>query len=162
MNIDMKWLEEHVFLCKLDGEDQKMVEGLFEVVPYSNGDLIVSEGEPGGELFLLRSGRADISCHSNGNNVRVAEANEGSLFGEMGFLTGDLASATVIAVEDCVVYKLSRGSYSELMMKKQDLVYALFAYMLVHTSGVIRRMNEEHVTLQNSISGLEDCMELVG
>ena len=131
-----------------------MVEGLFEVASYSNGDLIVSEGEPGGELYLLRSGKADISCHSNGISVRVAEASEGPIFGEMSFLTGDLASATVMAVEDCVVYKLSRGSYSELMIKNQDLVYSLFAHMLVHTSSVIRRMNEEQVTLQNSIAGL--------
>ncbi len=154
MNIDIKWLEEHVFLCKLDAEDQKMVEGLFEVATYSNGARIVSEGEPGGELYLLRSGKADISCHSNEKSVRVAQAGEGSLFGEMSFLTGDLASATVMAVEDCVVYRLSRGSYSELMIKNQDLVYALFAHMLVYTSGVIRRMNEEQVTLQNSIAGL--------
>ena len=153
MNIDIKWLEERVLLCKLGEEELKMVEGLFEVASYSDGDLILSEGEPGGELYLLRSGKADISCHSNGNSVRVAEAGEGSLFGEMSFLTGDVASATVMAVGDCVVYNLSRGAYSELMIKNQDLVYALFAHMLVHTSGVIRRMNEEHVTFQNRIAG---------
>jgi len=153
MKIDMEWLEEHVLLCKLNEDDRKMVEGLFEVASYSSGDLIVSEGELGGELYLLRSGSADISCLSGGKSVRVASAGEGSLFGEMSFLTGDVASATVTAVEDCVVYKLSRGAYSELMLKNQDLVYALFAHMLVHAAGVIRRMNEGHVALQNSVTG---------
>ncbi|MFC1536537.1 Crp/Fnr family transcriptional regulator [Pseudomonadota bacterium] len=149
MKVDMEWLEEHVLLCKLSEDDRKMIEGLFEVASYLPGDVIVSEGAPGGKLYLLRSGRAEISCLSGGKRVPIATADADSLFGEMSFLTGDVASATVTADENCVVYELSRGGYSELMLKNQDLVYALFAHMLVHTAGVIRRMNEGHVAHQH-------------
>jgi CRP-like cAMP-binding protein len=153
MDIDIEWLEEHVLLCKLSGEDRVLVAGLFDVASYSKGDVIVTQGTPGGELYLLRSGRADITCLSGGQSIRVAVAREASLFGEMSFLTGDVASATVTAKEDSVVYKLSRSAYSELMTKNQDLVYALFAHMLVHAGSIIRHMNEEQVALQNYITG---------
>ncbi|MCF7821040.1 MAG: cyclic nucleotide-binding domain-containing protein [Mariprofundaceae bacterium] len=153
MDIDIEWLEEHVLLCKLSGEDKVLVAGLFEVAGYSKGDVIVTQGTPGGELYLLRSGRADISCRSGDQDIRVAVVREASLFGEMSFLTGNVASATVTAKEDSVIYKLSRSAYSELMIKNQDLVYALFAHMLVHAGSVIRHMNEEQLALQNYIAG---------
>lgn len=153
MNIDFEWLEEHVLLCKLNDEDRALLNGLFELSNYAAGDAIVSQGEPGGELYLLRSGRADITCMSGGHTVRVAVAREAALFGEMSFLTGDVASATVTAKDESVIYKLSRGAYSELMINNQDLVYALFAHMLVHAGSVIRSMNEEQVALQNYITG---------
>jgi CRP/FNR family cyclic AMP-dependent transcriptional regulator len=153
MNIDIEWLEEHVLLCKLSGEDKVLVAGLFEVASYPKGDVIVTQGTPGGELYLLRSGSADITCLSGGQNIRVAVAREAWPFGALSFLTGDAAMATITAKEDSVVYKLSRGAYSELMMKNQDLVYALFTHMLVHAGDAIRHMNEEQVALQNYITG---------
>lgn len=153
MSIDFEWLEENVLLCKLNDEDRTLLDGLFGVFNYTTGDEIISQGEPGGELYLLRSGRADITCMSGGHSIRVAVAKEAALFGEMSFLTGDVASATVTAADESVIYKLSRGAYSELMIKNQDLVYALFAHMLVQAGSVIRSMNEEQVALQNYIKG---------
>ncbi len=153
MNIDTEWLEEHVLLCKLNDEDKALLDSLFEVSSYSTGDVIVAQGESDGELYLLYSGSADITCMSEGQNIRVAIARAASLFGEMSFLTGDVASATVTAKEESVIYRLSRSAYSELMIKNQDLVYALFAHLLVHAGSVIRRMNEEQVALQNYITG---------
>jgi len=153
MNIDHEWLEEQVMLCKLSSEDREILNGLIEVSTYSKGDVIVSEGQPGGELYLMRSGSADITCISGGESVRVAVVREGSMFGEMSFLTGDVANATVTAREDSIVYRLSRGAYSELMVRNQDLVYALFAHMLVQAGSAIRRMNEEQIALHNYITG---------
>ena len=71
MDIDFEWLEEHVLLCKLNNEDRTLLEGLFELSNYSSGDEIVTQGEPGGELYLLRSGRADITCMSAGQTVKA-------------------------------------------------------------------------------------------
>jgi CRP-like cAMP-binding protein len=129
------------------------MESLFEISEYQASDVIVMQGDAGGELYLLRTGSADITCRSDGKNLRVASIGEGALFGEMSFLTGDPISATVTAKEACIVYSLSRSAYSELMINNQDLVYSLFAHMLVHAGTIIRQMNEEQIALQNYIAG---------
>ncbi len=151
MKIDIEWLEERVFLCKLNDEDKELLGNLFEVLSYNVGDVVVRQGEPGGKIFLIRSGSACITCDSDGERIRVADIGESSMFGEMSFLTGDAIRATVTASEDSVIYSLSRGAYSEMMIKNQDLVYSLFAHMLVHAGSVIRRMNDEHVALQKQV-----------
>lgn len=153
MNIDIEWLEEQVFLCKLSREDSVLLDNLFVVSSYAIDDVVVKQGESGGELFLMRSGSARITCDSDGEKIQVADIGEGAMFGEMSFLTGDAIRATVTVSEDSVIYSLSRRAYSELMVKNQDLVYSLFAHMLIHAGSVIRRMNDERVALYKQMNG---------
>ena len=153
MTIDIHWLEEKVLMRKLDDVEAQLLTDLVDISEYKAGDTIVEQGKPGGVLYVLYSGVADITCHSHGHDVRVATADETSLFGEMSFLTGEDSSASVVAQKDCVVYSLTRAAYSEMMQKNQDLVFALFTHILVHAATAIRHMNEEHLALQQYIMG---------
>ena len=153
MAMDVKWLEEKVLLRKLDAAEVALLQDLVEVKEYAPGEKIMEQGKSSGVLYMLRSGVADITCSGNGADMRVATAREASLFGEMSFLTGEPASATVTAQKPCVVYSLTRSAYSELMQKNQDLVFALFTHLLVHAASVIRKMNEEHLAFQQYLMG---------
>jgi len=149
--IDSGWLEEKVLLCKLSDEDCNLLDSLFEVVRFAAGDIMLAQGDAGGFLNLLRSGEAEVAYESDGHQVRVALLDEAALFGEMSFLTGEPAGATVTASQACEVYRLSRGAYSQLMIENQDMVYSLMAHMLVNAGSVIRRMNDEQVVLKNLV-----------
>jgi len=153
MKIDCEWLEENVFLCKLNSEERALLETLYEVLEFSADDRIVRQGDMGGQLYLIRSGTARISYRSDDESVQVSKIGEGALFGEVSFLTGDPIGATVKADEGSVVYSLSRSAYSEMMVKNQDLVYSLFAHMLVYAGSVIRNMNIEQSVLRKQLSG---------
>jgi len=153
MGIDKDWLEEKVLMRKMDDSEIEMLKKLVDVAEFKTGDTIMEQGNNAGILYTLRSGTAKISCSNNGEEVRLAVIDETSLFGEMSFLTGEAASATVTAKTDCVVYSLTRAAYSELMQKNQDIVFALFTHLLVHAGNVIRKMNKEQLALQQYISG---------
>lgn len=99
MTIDHGWLEENLLLCKLNNEDREALNSLIEPTRYEVGDVIVREGEAGGELYIIRSGSAEIRCRSEGQDVHVADVQEGFMFGEMSFLTGSAVNATVAARE---------------------------------------------------------------
>ncbi|MDQ6954352.1 MAG: cyclic nucleotide-binding domain-containing protein [Mariprofundaceae bacterium] len=153
MTLDTKWLEEKVLLRKLDSVEISLLQKLLQITEYAASEKIMLQGQAGGTLYLLRSGEANITCQGNDHEIRVATAHEASLFGEMSFLTGEEASASVTAQKTCIVYSLTRTAYSELMQKNQDLVFALFTHLLAHAASVIRHMNEEHLALQHYISG---------
>ncbi len=153
MSIDVAWLEDNVLRRKLTDEEKKKLAGVVEEVTFHKGDVIMKEGEVGGTLYLLRSGSADIYRNMGGQDQRLATVREGALFGELTFLTGGSASATVRANEDCVVYKMTRDGYARLMQTNQDLVFALFTYILSYTTQVIRHMNEETAGLMAYITG---------
>ncbi len=151
--IDVAWLEENVLKCKLTDEEKQKLAGVVERVVFSKGETIVSEGDQGGVLYLLRKGSADILKDTGNGQQRLTTVRDGALFGEITFLTGEPASASVVANDECIVYRMTRDGYTKLMQTSQELVYALFTYMLVYQAKIVRKMNEEHAGMMEYMTG---------
>lgn len=153
MSIDFDWLESNVLGYQLNAEEREALSTAIVEEDFAKGGRIISQGQPGGMLYLLQSGTAEIDYEYNGERVHIANAKEGALFGEMTIFTGEATSASVTATKACKVYKVSRDGLSVLMAKNQNVVFALFAYMLVYSSRIIRHMNEEHTAMLHYITG---------
>jgi CRP/FNR family cyclic AMP-dependent transcriptional regulator len=152
MKIDTTWLEETVFGRSLSGEELEALGSIMQADSTAKGEKIVTQGQPGGVLYILRSGNALVQRDAV-NPIDVATVEEGAVVGEMSFLTDDAASAHVVAKSDCIVYSITRSGFSELMNRHEELAFALFVYILRHTATVIRHMNEEHVSMMEYIVG---------
>jgi len=153
MSIDFDWLGKEILDRNLSENDISALDARMTARDYAKNEMIVSQGQPGGTLYILRSGMADVETDVNGDRIHIAAASEGALFGEMTFLTNEVASAHVTAKQDCVVYRITHDDFSQLMTNHQDLVYALVAYMLLYSSKVIRGMNEKHISMLHYITG---------
>ncbi len=153
MDIDYTWLEENFFNQRFTSEQKTLVAQEMEVSEYKAGSMIVAQGSLGNAIYVIQSGAAYIDCNCNGEDMRVGTAKSGDLVGEMSFLTGNEASATVTARDDCIIYKLSRDSFTMLMKKNPELAYAIFAHLLTHTAKVIRQMNAEKAAVHHYMSG---------
>jgi len=70
----------------------------------SAGHNLMSEGEMASELYFIQSGR--LAVYAKG--VHVAELGPGALIGEVGFLTGSAAIATVVADSDARLIAFDR------------------------------------------------------
>lgn len=75
------------------------------------GEIIFAQGDESREIYYLHSGRMSI----NVNGVDVAETKEGEIFGEMAHITGEKRTATIKAITDCVLLKISPHDFDELM-----------------------------------------------
>ncbi|MDQ6993134.1 MAG: cyclic nucleotide-binding domain-containing protein [Mariprofundus sp.] len=153
MDIELAWLEENVFKAPLDEKQHQQLRNVFKAVTLTKGDTIVKEGEKGGILYLVRSGSVDVFQNLDGTEQRVAGLREGSMIGEVTFLSGDEATATVVATEECVVYTIDRTGLGELMQTSSELVFVLFTFMLLYQSKLFRTIKAEHVKLMTFMSG---------
>jgi len=154
MQIDFDWLGKEILDRELSEEDKAALADVMSAHTVPKGETIVTQGQPGGVLRILRSGRADVETEDvSGERVHIATVGEGALFGEMTFLTNEAASATVTAKEDSVVYLMTRDGLSKLMNSRQELVFAIVAYMLLYAARVIRGMNEKHISMLHYITG---------
>jgi len=153
MEIDLSWFREQILGRDLDDAEQEAIRRWFDVRTFACGESVIAQGTPGNTLFILRSGAADVMLDAHGTRQRIVTAREGALLGELTFLTGEPASANVVARETCIVYTISRTAFSEMMREQQGLVFLLFAHMLEHTAKVIRHMNEEHIGMMQYIMG---------
>ncbi|MFY8216964.1 MAG: cyclic nucleotide-binding domain-containing protein [Chthoniobacterales bacterium] len=78
----------------------------FEVFPA--GSTIVSEGDAGLCMYVILSGRVQVAVHSPGEPVPLAELTNGDFFGELALVDDGPRSATVTAIEETRVLRITR------------------------------------------------------
>ena len=64
------------------------------------GSVIVRQGDPGDEAFVIESGRCIVYSDSGGDRAQLRELGPGDLFGETAIFSGSARSATVEAADD--------------------------------------------------------------
>jgi CRP-like cAMP-binding protein len=94
-------------------------------VRFQQGQTIIHEGEPGDEMFLVQVGRVQVVEGSGRHALPLAELGMGDLFGEIALLTGNLRTATVIALTDVDLWVLGKADFDELVAAYPALALAL-------------------------------------
>ena len=88
-----------------------------EEVEYPAGAVIVRQGEIGTSMYIIVDGR--VRVHDGGKVL--GEMKAGEVFGELSALDPKPRSATVTALEETQVFKMSQDSLYELMSEHTDL-----------------------------------------
>ena len=81
------------------------------------GTTIIREGDPGQVMFVIVEGLVRVV--QGGRDVALLQARD--VFGELSVLDPETRSASVIAVEDTVLFELSHESVEDLMASNIDL-----------------------------------------
>lgn len=93
----------------LDAEEREALAEMLDCRDYKSGDTIFHYGDPGGEIFILRSGRVEVFIESDdGEKIILAENERGDVIGELSFLDGGPRTATAVAREDTQVLTMHR------------------------------------------------------
>jgi CRP/FNR family transcriptional regulator len=83
---------------------------------YKAGQVVVREGEPGTELFIIVRGSATGRVRtSSGRDGRLMSFAPGTVAGELAVLADDTRSATVTADEPLVCLVLQHDAFIEMM-----------------------------------------------
>jgi len=129
MAINFDWLENIFFNRSLSDEEKALLQGLKEY-KHRQSERIIEQGSAGGNLFILHAGKVSVEVTKDKVRTHLVDIEEGSVFGEMSFLSGGLTRADVIARENCVVYVLKKELFETIMDQQKELAYALFQIML--------------------------------
>jgi HEAT repeat protein len=119
-------LRQVSLLSGLSLERLQAVERIAREAEYVKGEVIVREGDPGDELYLLVEGSVDV-VKSAGTPAeeRVNALGVGAHFGEMAVLDGSPRSATVVAASDARVLVLEGSRLRELVHEMPELAFDL-------------------------------------
>ncbi len=159
MSIDIAWLEKNILKRKLTPDERTALKCM-KVSTFTTGQTIISQGQPGGTLYLLRSGKASVEDNKDGNRMRLADVGEGDCFGALTFLNGEPTTAEVLAQQDCEVYSLAHDDFSDLMHSQQEIAYAIFTYMLEHQSRVINSMRDKLLPMLRKLKEKAESLPL--
>lgn len=110
----------------LDAPDLKKLELGLQWMRVPGGETLFYQGEIGDCLYVVVSGRLRVLRENPGMAEKVlGEAGKGETVGEMALLTGAPRSATVRAVRDSELLKLSQDSFNGMIGKHPELTMHL-------------------------------------
>ena len=121
---------------------------------YKKGDIILQEGDLGGEMFIIKSGSVDVIKRDDKKEIVLATLERGDFFGEMAILENVPRTARVIARETTHLIALNIGSL--LIKIKKDPSFAF--NMMQKMSNRIRLLNEK--LLKKEDGGESDRSEI--
>lgn len=110
------------FLAVLDAQALHMLAEHAQKRVYLPGELVVREGEPGEEFFVIVEGEADVVIKAGDQTTTVATLKKGQFFGEMSLLTGAPRSATVQAKSQLTVTVVGKDAMSQVISCNRNLV----------------------------------------
>lgn len=95
--------------------------------PYVAEDVISRQGETSDSLFILAQGTVVIygAVDAKGQRPKLATLGAPDYFGEMGVLTGQARTATVVAQGDVLCYRLDKPGFDAILQARPALVDAL-------------------------------------
>ncbi|MCK5876948.1 MAG: cyclic nucleotide-binding domain-containing protein, partial [Candidatus Marithrix sp.] len=89
---------------------------------FSQGDVIVKQGDAGDSLFIVVEGVVGVQVQTDdGRTKEVARLGAGDFFGEMALLTGESRTATVIALVDTDVFELTKADIQPLIAEQPEV-----------------------------------------
>ncbi len=97
-----------------------------EIVDFNKGDVICQQGAPADAFYALVSGRVySYSLSPSGHKEHVDFILRGMQFGIISTLTGENHSRTYEAINDSVVIRINKDSFSQLLKSTPQLAVAL-------------------------------------
>ena len=97
------------------------LRGVLRHTPLARGATLLRQGDPDRDVYLILRGRLGVRAeHANGTSTLVDEVGPGSLVGEMALLTGQPRTATVFAVEDSDLARVSREDFERLALRHPE------------------------------------------
>jgi len=124
-------------------EDWERLLAHSEILRFSPGDLVISAGEEDRALYIVVAGTLEIVLYDDrGEEHRFGTIGPRSVTGEMAFLDGRPRAATIRALTDADLMRVSFESYEALAARHPELGRAILLDLGRILAARLRRANE--------------------
>jgi len=107
--------------AKLPAQEQVTLAEHLVHAPFVRGDTLTRQGAVAHWLYLIVQGEAEVLVDNAGARTRIATLHDGDFFGEMGMLTGEARSATVIAGTAVDCYRLDKEGFAQVLQQRPEI-----------------------------------------
>lgn len=160
MPTDAALLAEVPFFSLLDEQERADLAAQLDVVHFPAGHAMWKAGDPGGELFVIRSGEAEVYFKNDtGERIVLEMAKIGDFLGELSLLDSGTRTASVLVTEDMEALRVDRNDLQYLFRRHPDAaldVLAAMARRLRKTAELLR-----HTATRNVNEEVEDKRTVV-
>jgi small-conductance mechanosensitive channel/CRP-like cAMP-binding protein len=149
---------------QLDEQDRGLLAAGMKPAPFGRGEVITRQDSVAHWLYVLTRGECEVRVRGEaGVEKLVARLESPNVFGEMGVMTGERRTASVIAATEVECYRLDKEIFQGVLRRRPELVDSFSRVMAKRRVELLsvredlnaeekrRRIHEEHRHLISSI-----------
>jgi len=138
-------------LDELTEPDLTIIRSYAEECRFAGGSTIFEQGDSGDSLYILLDGMVDaiIADTATGRRIRVNTMTRGAVFGEMAILDPQPRSATLVAMEDTVCYRINAEQFERLNAQDPTFGLRLMKYLCLLFTTRLRLANLAIIELES-------------
>lgn len=107
--------EQIMVFDDLSEEEWQVIARNAQSISFSQGEVLLKEGEVDDAVYIVVSGQVEVVSESAfGRIKRIATIDEGSVYGEVSFFDSQPRSASIRAVTEGQVMRLSHKSFEKI------------------------------------------------
>jgi len=111
-------LISHVPLfAKCSKKELRVIASLADEIDFEEGKVLIQEGRPGREFFVLVEGRVDVS--RKGNSIDTMQS--GDFFGEVALVSDAPRNATITALTRIVTLVITERDFRRLLAESPEI-----------------------------------------
>ena len=101
----------------LDESLRKTIISHLHLKKFQPYETIIKQGEYGTSMYIIKSGIVEVYKEEGGEQTKLAELKEGDVIGEIGVLTGQTRTATVVAKTEVELMELKKDDVDLIISK---------------------------------------------
>jgi len=123
----------------LSESDRETLAGSFVRHTFGRGEMIVRQGDPGGHLYLVETGRIKITTLApDGREAFVAIVGPGQVFGELSLFESQQRTADARAMEPTVIHALAHDDFRPYVAAHPEVAWELLKVLV----QMVRRQDQ--------------------
>ncbi|MGF7056391.1 Crp/Fnr family transcriptional regulator [Brassicibacter mesophilus] len=167
----IEYLKNVPIFSQLLEADLKKLENIAKERFYKKGALVISEGNKGEAIYIIKTGKVKIyKTSSDGREIILDIKDAGKIFAEVTLFNGGMNPATVAAIEDSVIYCINNNDIEMLIKNNPDMALEIIKVLnkrlqeaqakiknmalndtYVRVSQMLLRLSEKYGDLKNGV-----------
>ncbi|WP_168209670.1 mechanosensitive ion channel family protein [Chromobacterium paludis] len=131
-------------LAGLNDEELMVLADRLKFTPFVTGDIIMHQGAVAHWLYIMLAGEVEVWVTlPDGRRRMVDVLKAGSFFGEMGLMTGESRSGTVIARSNVECLRLDKEAFQAILVSRKELAETISSILADRLSERRAKMPED-------------------
>ena len=128
-----------VYIKALDAEELASMAGEVQWLSVLGGRTLISEGDRADDMFVVVSGcLGAFKRNAEGNLQLVGQAESGETVGEMGLLSNEPRDATIVALRDTELVRVSKQVFEDLASRSPKVMRTVAGVVSTRLRNAVR------------------------
>ena len=160
--LNFRDLDKILFFKFLSEEEKKELISLSDILNYSSGEIIISEGDIQPSIFAVMNGTVNVIVkEKSGKEVFICSIGEGDVFGEAGIFLKVKRTAKVVSTENTILLCVERDKMLGFIKKYKDAGIKILMLIIYSLLRKLREANQEIAFERKSDIKQEDIDSII-